>query len=176
MLFLCILQKPFSGVLVDVVPDLVVVLLVSDHVVIVGSLEDPFSLGALCEICLFGNLIFIPTDDGSQCRGRVSRPGMFDPQQQVDMIGHDNIFVNNGRRIFDGDLADKFFCDQPVAFWDGKPVPYDLTEDLLSVLGAEGYEIGTVLVVIVISDPVVFSCGMFHGNTSQYVFNIERSM
>lgn len=169
-LFLCVLQEPFSWVLVDVVPDLIVVLLIADHMVIVGALEDPFSLGAFREVCLFGKLIFIPADDGSQRRGWVSRPGMFDPQQQVDVIGHDNIVINNDGWILDGDLADEFFCDQPVTFWDGKPVPYDLAEDLLSALGADGYEIGTVLVVVVISDPVVFSCGMFHGNTSRYVF------
>ena len=39
---------------------------------------------------------------------------------------------------------------------DGEPVPYDLTENFLSVLGADGDETGAILAVIIPADTVRF--------------------
>ena len=67
----------------------------------------------------------------------------------MNMIWYNNLFVYGYGWVFYRNLPDKFFCNHTVSLWDGKPVPYDMTEELLSVLGADGDGISTVLAVIV---------------------------
>jgi len=74
------------------------------------------------------------------------------------MIWHDYIFINDCIRVLTRDLVDQFFCYLPESFWDGKPVPYDLTECVLPLMCADRNKIRAILTVIIIDYSVIFSC------------------
>ena len=70
------------------------------------------------------------------------------------MIRHDYIF------FYFGHISYIFFCNPPIRLRDDVGiVPYDGTEEFLTVLGADGDKIGTVLAVIIIFYAVGFSLG-----------------
>lgn len=141
-------QNPFCRVVFNVLPDFVVILLIADHMVVIRTLEQLFTGMNEQRVYLLGNMVFVPTDHISQYRGRVSRP-IIHPQQHMYVIRHDDIPINRYGWIFVGNLVDPFFRDYSATFWDGKPVPYDVAEEFLSVLCADSDEIGTIGAVVI---------------------------
>ena len=99
------------------------------------------------------------------CRGRRPRRpvkrGFGDRQEQVDVIGHNYIlvylYIGNfcaGQDI----LPDDFTAVCKVTFRGVEgAAPYDVAQEILSVLCTNGYEIGTRCTVIVKRQPCWFS-------------------
>ena len=94
MLFLHLLQEPFSRVLVDVVPDFVIVLLVTDHMVVITFLPDVFTIFLVAKP-------FQGSYKTGNCGGPFRRdtpPGVslftVKGNQHMNMVGHDHVFIH----------------------------------------------------------------------------------
>ena len=69
-----ILRYPFAGIIFDIFPYFIIILLIPHHMVIIGTLEQTHAIHRCSFIVCLCYLIFVPTNNISQCRGRVSRP------------------------------------------------------------------------------------------------------
>ena len=136
-------QKSFSGIKtiflpkkrigLNILPDHLVVLFRADHMVVVRALEYLLIIGFPVLVDAFGCMKFVPTNYIAQRRGRVYRPAFAGcyitrpcyTQQNVDVVGHNHIFIYAYRWVFFRNLADPLFCDLPGGLRDGRPVPYD---------------------------------------------------
>ena len=70
----CLAQSPFCRVIFNVLQNVVIILLTSNRMVVIRSLEYLFAVGLCKRIDLLGYLVFIPPNHGSYCRGRVCCP------------------------------------------------------------------------------------------------------
>ena len=80
----------------------------------------------------------------------------------MNMVRHDHIVVYADGGVFFGKVSEVFFCKQASRLRDGRPVPYDITEDPAPVFCADRYEISTVCAVVEFGNAVCFSLGEFH--------------
>ena len=122
-------QHPFFGIVVDVFPDLVVILLIADHMVVIGTLKNGHSnfLGRqnFYGTHNIGNLIF-GADVGIRPyglyrRGRCPHRPVVQSYNHVYMVWHNYVFFN-----FRG-ILNVFLHDFSVRFWDDVGiVPYDI--------------------------------------------------
>ena len=115
------LQEPFPWIVFDVLPYFVIVLLIADHMVVVGTLKNGFSDFLRYEDLKGTHNIRYPIV--LRCcvrRGRCPHRPIIQPYNHMNVIRHDYIFFNFRY------IVDIFFCDHPVRFWDDVGiVPYD---------------------------------------------------
>ena len=57
--------EPFHWIVLNVLPYFVIIPLITDHMVVIGTLENLFSFGIGRKIDLLCDLIFVPTNYGS---------------------------------------------------------------------------------------------------------------
>ena len=92
------LQHPFPGIVLNIFPNLVVILLIADHMVVVGPLKNNRSnISMRKQLACRNNM-------RNYCirRGRRPRRPIYhrfvNLQDQMDMIWHDNIFIHFNAR------------------------------------------------------------------------------
>ena len=163
--------EPFSWIVFDILPYFVVILLIADHIVIIGTLKNRFS-NFFCHKHLdrthnIGHPIMLLF---CTCRGRCPHRPVIQPDHYVDMIRHDHIFIHRQMVIKCIHLPDVFVSDFSIGQQfralglrtPGDGCPYDLCQYSLPVLGTDGDEIRTILAVIKSPDAVGVSFGQFH--------------
>ena len=85
-------ENPFLGIVFDVLPNTVVILLIADHMIIITGLPDVFTVFLVAEA-------FEGTDKTGnyRCSCRDILPGMFVPagkgDQKMNVVGHDHVLV-----------------------------------------------------------------------------------
>lgn len=116
--------EPFSWIVFNILPYFVVILLIADYMVIIGTLEYSFAFVIWLQINLFGHLIFIPTNQITQRRGRVSRPWItIKPKQHMNVIRHNYKLSTDTVGYFSGISAIRFSAIIPQGFGTGDPSP-----------------------------------------------------
>ena len=159
-----VLNDPFARIIVDILPNLIIILLISDHVIVITGLPNIFpvffiakSLERTDEPCNCG------------CPRRDSRPRVsvcvMDTKQKMYMIRHDYVPIYRYMIIesiyLPNNPISNFSMHQQFNPWiirtPREGCPYDLTEDLLSALGADCYEIRAILAVIIPTDTIRLS-------------------
>ena len=157
--FIVFVQRPFLRVLINVLPYFRIIVFATDDVVVVGALEHFCSDRSVFGIDLFCNRVFIPSHYRFHRRGGVSPPVVLNGKQYMDMVGHDYIFINRNTRIFIGYLQQNIFCNQTCTFREGKPLPYNIAQNITAVFGAYRNKIRTVCAVIIFLQPIRFGYG-----------------
>ncbi len=175
-----VLHEPFPGIIFNILPNFIIILLIADHMVIIPALPDIFA------VFLVAKPFECPNESGDhRCPRRDTPPGVsvcnyfprrdtppwvsvcfVDGNEKMDMIRHDHILIHGYIIIKSVHLPDVLLSDPsvgqqfPVRFLgtpgDGCPYGY-FRKDLLSLLGADRYKIRSVPAVIKSPNTVVFS-------------------
>ena len=150
---------PFSGVGIDIIPYFPIIRLVTDDMVVVGTLENRASRISIdkslkCGNCVGQNLI---------CRGRRPRRPVFDTQQQMNMVRHYDVLIYHnfgnvicGLNIFVNNATN--FRQNHLRGVEGA-APYNLAKNFPLILGTYRHKIRTVCTVIVLLQPRRLSLG-----------------
>ena len=89
-----LLHNPLLGIDFNVFPNLIIILLIADHMVIIPGLPDILAVFLVAKPFECANKT--SNDRGSRCRDtrpRVSGPFLY-CNQKMDMVGHDYIFIH----------------------------------------------------------------------------------
>lgn len=157
--------RPLHGVTLNIIPNLLIIPFIPYHMVMKGALKKSDSRSFHVFIDPFCYIVFIPPYNCSQRRGRVSRPAMsVNRQQYMYVIRHHHIMIDLYLRIFYRDLPNQRLRNNTRWFWDGKPVPYNLTKGLSAPFRTNRHKICTRRTVIVFFQPVRFSFRMIHSS------------
>ena len=92
------IQEPFPGVIFDILPYLVIILLIADHMVVIGTLEYWGADFPVAEPFEGGNKMW---DDCIRRGRRLRRPlsrGFVKRKDNMDVIGHDYKFIHRDSR------------------------------------------------------------------------------
>ena len=159
-----IIQPP-QRILFNVLPYFQIIRLSTNHMVVERSLNKAISRYPHLMIDLLCHLVFIPADYFTQRRGRVSRPALIlNKDKQMNMIRHQDVIVYSNTRIFYRYLLNVFFRNHALLHRDGRPVPYNVTQDFSAFLCTYCHKICTIASVIKFWQPVWFSFREFHIN------------
>ena len=157
---------PTCGIIDDIFPNLLIIFLVSDHMLVIGFLPKSRSSP-------HRRPSFHLPNNGNKRRGGNLPPVIIriDTENQVDMIRHDDIIINENRWIdsrnaFYSGIND-FSISGEMQFWraaDSRPYG-DVRQNAPPVSCAYGDEIGAGGGVIIIRQAELFSLGQIHGTT-----------
>ena len=158
---------PTCGIVDDIFPNLLIIFLVSDHMLVIGFLPKSRSGPHRCPP-------FHLPNNGNKRRGGNLPPVVIriDTENQVDMIRHDDIIINENRWIdsrnaFYSGIND-FSISGEMQFWraaDSRPYG-DVRQNAPPVSCAYGDEIGARGGVIIIRQADLLSFGQIHGTTT----------
>ena len=151
-------QIPSYWILVDIPPCVPILLLIAQNTIIIGFLPDYLTRHGLTQF--LRNSSFVLTKDHGQglcgCCGCVPKDN-----NGVNMIGHDDIFVNGCVGEMLRDFQKKLSGDLPVSI-----ELFCTSEKKLLLMGANGDEIVIRNRIIISWNSVCFAFGMVHDGTS----------